>query len=195
MKLTECQLCSLKKHRQKVVLPVIHGGKKPIIMFLGEAPGHTEDRRGTPFCGAAGKWHHKIRSHIGLPSITTNVVKCRPVVTNSVGVVLRNGKPTEKQMKMCSRWLYKEISATKPKLIILYGQYPIKHMLDLDPPVSEHVGKFYQVDKWEKFLGYSPIVFAAYHPATLCYQKDKYYPIWKKHLQLINNYLKELNLK
>ncbi|MEK0326406.1 MAG: uracil-DNA glycosylase family protein, partial [Nitrosopumilus sp.] len=48
----DCSLCSLCKRRRKVVLA---RGKVPCdVLFIGEAPGASEDSLGSPFVGPAG---------------------------------------------------------------------------------------------------------------------------------------------
>ena len=47
-----CEKCDLYKERINPVLGA--GNPKARIMFVGEAPGASEDRSGVPFCGKAG---------------------------------------------------------------------------------------------------------------------------------------------
>ena len=50
-------------------------------MFVGEAPGEEEDKRGEPFVGRAGQLLTKIIEAIGLTRdqvYIANVIKCRP---------------------------------------------------------------------------------------------------------------------
>ena len=49
-----CQKCDLSKTRTNTVPG--QGNPKAEIIFVGEAPGQTEDEKGIPFCGRAGKF-------------------------------------------------------------------------------------------------------------------------------------------
>ena len=59
-------------------------GEGPIpskIMFIGEAPGEDEDRRGRPFCGLAGRRLNSLLRAAGINRseiYITNAVKQRP---------------------------------------------------------------------------------------------------------------------
>ena len=59
-----CQLCSISKSRNKVVFGT--GDEKANIMFIGEAPGETEDRIGQPFVGKAGEVFSDLLKIIGM---------------------------------------------------------------------------------------------------------------------------------
>jgi len=48
-----CEKCELHKSRTKSVFG--KGSPDAKIMFIGEAPGESEDREGLPFVGRAGK--------------------------------------------------------------------------------------------------------------------------------------------
>jgi len=75
-----CHLCQLSKSRQNVVFG--EGNINANIMFVGEAPGASEDSMGRPFVGRAGELLTKMienvlfikRSDIYI----ANILKCRP---------------------------------------------------------------------------------------------------------------------
>src|SRR3989344_4259173 len=51
------------------------------IVFIGEAPGKSEDEQGLPFVGAAGKFLNQMLETIGLKRqdvYITNIIKYRP---------------------------------------------------------------------------------------------------------------------
>jgi uracil-DNA glycosylase len=51
------------------------------LMFVGEAPGASEDEQGLPFVGAAGKLLEKLLGEIGMARadvFIANTLKCRP---------------------------------------------------------------------------------------------------------------------
>ena len=178
----DCTLCGdLLQHRTQVVLPIVDD--HPLLFFMGEAPGASEDKSGVPFVGAAGKYHQLFLEALGSPSkVVCNVINCRPTILSGTGRIV-NGKPTEQQIQNCSRWV-DELVATymlSCKLMILYGSYPIRSFLTEpdDHPhfkVSDYVGNFYTITH----AGVTFKAFACYHPATLVYNYKYYAPKWKE---------------
>jgi uracil-DNA glycosylase family 4 len=61
--LGDCQRCKLCKTRDQIVFGV--GPALAPIMFIGEAPGAEEDRRGVPFVGPAGELLDKMIEAMG----------------------------------------------------------------------------------------------------------------------------------
>jgi hypothetical protein len=60
----DCRRCPLHQTRTKVVFGA--GDADADLMFVGEAPGRTEDETGLPFVGQAGKLLDKLLGEIGL---------------------------------------------------------------------------------------------------------------------------------
>ncbi|XUX01195.1 MAG: uracil-DNA glycosylase [Dehalogenimonas sp.] len=115
--LHDCCLCEL---RFTCTAPVPGlGPLNPKYMIIGEAPGREEDRAGVPFIGWAGK---KLNQLLEVGSINpndcyiTNVCRCRPP---------SNRKPKIKEIRVCVRWLLKEIRLVKPEKIITLGSTPL----------------------------------------------------------------------
>ena len=76
-----------------------NGSYNAKIMFIGEAPGRSEDLRGRPFAGSAGKKLDDALKSAGLSRdevYITNVVKCRPP---------KNRVPEEIERAACARYL------------------------------------------------------------------------------------------
>jgi DNA polymerase len=75
----KCQKCSLFKTRK---FPVIgQGNHQAKIVFIGEAPGASENLTGVPFCGAAGKILDELLESVGIKRedvYIANILKCRP---------------------------------------------------------------------------------------------------------------------
>lgn len=178
-------MCSLYKHRNRVVVPAVTG-VAPQVMFVGEAPGCREDKVGKPFVGRAGKWHQRIVKAIDVRKshIVINCVQCRPVLLDGNNKVAGNGKPTKVQMMKCFKWIELVMNQYRPKLLILYGTFPINNILGFDSPIRPYVGKFYEVSELDNV-----IAFATYHPSCLDRNKPKYLPIFNKHVKQLNKYL------
>ena len=120
-KLKKCKKCSLSKLRKNVVIG--EGSIKADLMFIGEAPGETEDKTGLPFVGRAGKLLTKIieAMHLSREKVyIANIVKCRPP---------GNRNPQEEEVNDCFPYLLEQISLIKPKIIVVLGAVALKSLL------------------------------------------------------------------
>ena len=75
----ECSCCPLGKTRTKCVFGT--GNREAELMFVGEAPGESEDLSGIPFVGRAGKLLDKYLEAVGIERgnvYIANILKCRP---------------------------------------------------------------------------------------------------------------------
>ena len=110
IKCTKCELCQTRTN----AVPG-KGSPNAKIIFIGEAPGRTEDIRGEPFVGSAGKKLSDALAKNGIERDSiyiTNVVKCRPP---------NNRVPTESERTSCRQYLDSEIDAIKPEIICILG--------------------------------------------------------------------------
>lgn len=115
-----CQRCPLWKTRSKVV---IARGKVPAdVLFVGEAPGKSEDAFGVPFWGPAGILLDEIveRSILdaNLRLAFGNLVGCVPVDENGK----KQGEPEDASILACSPKLQELVVLCKPKLIVRVGK-------------------------------------------------------------------------
>jgi uracil-DNA glycosylase family 4 len=101
----DCHRCPL---RDTCTYPV-GGSGKGNIMFIGEAPGETEDKYNIPFIGLSGRL---LRDAVGNDNYFTNAVKCRPP---------DNRKPTASEIEACFCHLVDEIEEVKPGIIVYIG--------------------------------------------------------------------------
>ena len=122
-----CKRCHLFRQRNKVVLL---RGKIPCdILFVGEAPGISEDIIGMPFIGPSGKLLDQI-----IEEATSDLLKLRIAFTSLVACIPKdkNGdkihEPDIKCIKRCSKRLRSVIKLTKPSAIISVGQLAKKHI-------------------------------------------------------------------
>src|SRR5213593_4654925 len=116
-----CEKCRLSKSRTQVVYGV--GNPNADLMFIGEAPGRDEDIQGEPFVGRAGQLLTKIIEAIGLKRedvYIANVIKCRPPGN-------RNPEPDE--VETCEPFLFQQIDAIKPKVIVALGTFAARSLL------------------------------------------------------------------
>ncbi|MCH7898723.1 MAG: uracil-DNA glycosylase, partial [Proteobacteria bacterium] len=74
-----CTRCTLHETRTQTVFGV--GDPNADWMFIGEAPGAEEDRRGEPFVGRSGKLLDQMLAAVGQSRqsvFIANIIKCRP---------------------------------------------------------------------------------------------------------------------
>ena len=121
----ECEKCNLCKRRKHVVLA---RGRVPCsILFLGEAPGSSEDVLGVPFIGPAGKLLDRIIER-GLDGqwdyALTNLVACIPLDKDGK----KMGEPDEECIEACAPRLKEIVHLCHPQLIVCVGKLATKHI-------------------------------------------------------------------
>jgi len=156
-----CTKCGLWRSRQNAVPG--EGSARARVVFIGEAPGSSEDVEGRPFVGAAGKFLEALLSEIGLSRegvFICNIVKCRPP---------GNRVPKPLEVETCVPYLERQISIVKPEFLVTLGNCSTAYIfsrahLPFFGITSVH-GKFHEV-----FLdGVRLRVFSTFHPAAALY--------------------------
>jgi uracil-DNA glycosylase family 4 len=130
---TRCKLCQLG--RKQIVFGV--GNAAADLMFVGEAPGRDEDAQGVPFVGRAGQKLTQIIEAIGLTRgevYIANVIKCRPP---------ENRNPEPDEVASCEPFLFRQIDAIKPKVIVALGTFAARSLLKTADPISRLRGRVY----------------------------------------------------
>jgi len=147
-----CQACSLAKTRTQTVFGV--GDEHAEWLFVGEAPGAEEDRKGEPFVGQAGKLLDNMLAAIQLKRgenvYIANVLKCRPP---------NNRDPHGEEVVHCDPFLKRQVELIKPRLIVALGKFAALSLLGGEQTISAMRGKLYD------YHGVPVIV--TYHPAYL----------------------------
>ena len=133
-----CYKCSLGKTRTNIVFS--DGSPNAKILLIGEAPGADEDATGTPFVGRAGKLLTKLIEDCGMSRkeefYICNTVKCRPP---------ENRVPTDEEKELCQNYLFKQIKAVKPKVIVLCGATSAKSFLGNKIKISQIRGQWFKI--------------------------------------------------
>lgn len=147
-----CFLCELSKSRKNVVFG--EGNTNAEILFVGEAPGATEDEMGRPFVGRAGELLTKmIENVLGIKRedvYITNIIKCRPA---------NNRLATINETNTCMPYLFKQIELINPKLIVPLGETAYRYLTKEETPISKIRG---QVMDYQNRL-----LIPTYHPSFL----------------------------
>jgi len=182
-----CTRCPLHSYRKNAVPG--EGSKESKIMFIGEAPGATEDEMGRPFVGVAGKLLTLALESAGLKRETvyiTNVVKCRPP---------QNREPNDYEIESCRIYLESQILLLRPKIIITLGNIAGRTVFSLGKKpwsgVMRMRGRVYEL----KILGLDIRVLATLHPAAALYNpslRDMLFNDLKKLKELLESMEKTL---
>ena len=153
----DCTRCRLSQGRNKIVFGV--GDPNTKLVFVGEGPGADEDAQGIPFVGRAGQLLTQMiegtSAKEGIPLkradvYICNVVKCRPP---------ENRTPEADEMQICGQFLFRQLSAIKPKAICALGSTAAKALLGGKDGVTKLRGKWH---KWNDI----PLM-VTYHPSYL----------------------------
>jgi len=121
----DCRKCLLCDQRKRVVFA---RGQVPCeVLFIGEAPGASEDVLGKTFCGPAGHLLDRIIEQsqaVRFPYTyaLTNLVCCYPRDAKGEG----NHEPPEEAIKACAPRLRQFIRLCRPRLIICVGKLASK---------------------------------------------------------------------
>ena len=149
-----CPLCKLARTRKNAVPG--EGQVSAKIMFIGEAPGRSEDEKGKPFVGAAGRILDDLLKKAGIERsqvFITNIVKCRPP---------NNRVPEEDELIACRPYLDRQIALIKPKVICILGRTAYSSILG-GSSITAKRGKIVE-RSGQKY-------FSTFHPAAVIYNK------------------------
>src|ERR1700719_2158351 len=120
-----CERCpELAATRKTVVFG--SGNADAQLMFVGEAPGASEDEQGLPFVGRAGKLLDQLLAEIELERgdvFVCNVLKCRPP---------GNRDPLPVEIENCHEYLLRQVELIEPSVICNLGNFSTK-LLRGDP--------------------------------------------------------------
>lgn len=143
---TKCNLCNSAKN------PVYgEGNIDSEIVFIGEAPGATEDETGRPFVGRAGKLLESLLNSIQMKREDVwigNILKHRPP---------DNRDPLPDEIAVCDPYLSKQLEIISPKLIVTLGRFAMNYFYK-DGKISRDHGKFIKIN--------GKYIFPLYHPAA-----------------------------
>jgi uracil-DNA glycosylase family protein len=160
-----CQACPLWKDATQTVFG--EGPAEFKIMFVGEQPGDLEDREGRPFVGPAGQLLDKALAEAG-------VERERVYVTNAVkhfkfeprGKRRLHKRPNASEIKICRHWLFDEIEAIGPRLIVALGATAAQSLAGRAVPVQSNRGRILDMANGLR-------VFVTVHPSALLRLQDE----------------------
>jgi len=153
----DCVRCPLHQSRTNVVFGA--GDADADLMFVGEAPGRTEDELGLPFVGQAGKLLDKLLGEIGLRRsdvFIANTLKCRPP---------GNRDPQPGEIEACRDYLERQVELIEPKVIATLGNFSTKLLRADTTGITRLHGQ-----AEERTIGTRAVrLYPLYHPAAALY--------------------------
>jgi DNA polymerase len=176
-----CPKCGLCETRTKAVPGI--GSPRSGIVFVGEAPGADEDRRGEPFVGRAGQLLDKIIQAMDeaklIPDMPLNretvyicnVLKCRPP---------ENRNPLPHEIETCSPYLRRQLDAIQPRIICCLGKFAAELLVGVKGTIGGLRGRVY------RYQGSKLIV--TYHPAACLRNPGYKRPVWEDMQLLAREY-------
>jgi uracil-DNA glycosylase len=153
-----CVRCSeLAATRKTVVFGA--GNADADLMFVGEAPGATEDEQGLPFVGRAGKLLDQLLEEIGLTRkdvFVINTLKCRPP---------GNRDPLPIEIENCQEYLLRQVELIEPTVICTLGNFSTKLLRGDTTGISRVHGQ-----PEVRVVGTRAVrLYPIYHPAAALY--------------------------
>jgi DNA polymerase len=121
------------------------------VMFVGEAPGLTEDQLKRPFVGRAGQLLDKLIKSVGWKReevYITNIVKRRPP---------GNRDPLPEEIAAYAPYLARQIEIINPTLIVSLGRFAMNYFLPT-AKISRDQGKLFKLEN--RYL------YPLFHPAA-----------------------------
>ena len=147
-----CRACALGETRQHAVFGA--GNPRGSWLFVGEAPGAEEDRRGEAFVGRGGQLLDNMLKAMGLTRqqdvYIANVLKCRPP---------NNRDPLGPEVQSCLPYLQRQIALLQPRIIVALGRFAAQSLLQVTTPIGQLRGQTHHYQQ-------IPLI-VTYHPAYL----------------------------
>jgi len=149
-----CTRCPLHKTRIQVVFG--NGNADADLMFVGEAPGASEDAEGLPFVGRAGKLLDEMLGENGMVRadvFVTNVLKSRPP---------GNRDPEAEEIQACRPYLQRQVELIEPRVICTLGNFATK----LLSGSQQGITRVHGVPQQRELGGREVTLFPLFHPAA-----------------------------
>lgn len=144
------------------------GPTNPRLVFVGEAPGKTEDKLGKPFVGASGQFLNELLASVGMlrgEVFVTNAVKYRPVGSGG------NRPPTDGELHASVPYLRREHAIVGKPPIVMLGKHARTATMKLDRRALKiPLGYDLVMGEWF-WMGEYPML-PLYHPAYGLYQQS-----------------------
>lgn len=177
----DCRACDLYRDATQTVFG--EGPRDAPVMLVGETPGDVEDREGRPFTGPAGRLLDRALDEAGLD-------RDRAYVSNAVkhfkfhreGKRRIHEKPDAGEIAACRPWLRAELSAVRPRVLVVLGATAAATILGRSFRVTKQHGEPLE---WADYAEDSPlttddgppiddaVVVATVHPSAVLRSRDR----------------------
>lgn len=161
----ECRRCGLCERRRNVVFG--EGNPFAPLVLVGEGPGEEEDKSGRPFVGRAGKLLDQAITECGLDRTKVyicNTVKCRAADWSTGKPV--NRPPTDEESLACRHWLFPQLAAIQPEVILCIGAPSAKNLIKKDFKITKERGQVFRE-------GFERPMIATLHPSYILRQSSQ----------------------
>lgn len=167
-KVHTCEKCpDLVASRRQPVFG--EGDPNARVVFMGEAPGRTEDKENRPFCGESGRLLDNIIKACGWRRedvYILNTVKCHPDW---------NRTPTPEETCNCRPYLELQLKIIRPRIIICLGAVAAQNLLGTTESVNS------LRSRWHEY-SHPPVrakVRVTFHPAYILRNPADKGKIWE----------------
>jgi DNA polymerase len=164
--------CALKGAATQLVFG--DGNPKARVMFVGEAPGYEEDKRGLPFVGRSGQLLDRMMAAIGLDRTSAyiaNIVPWRPP---------GNRTPTPQESQICLPFILRQIELVNPDILVCLGGPATQTLLSVTDGIMKTRGRWLSFNTGTREIR----ALATLHPAYLLRQPLAKRLAWRDFLSL-----------
>lgn len=166
--------CTLKKTAMNTVFA--DGDPSASVMFIGEAPGADEDRKGKPFVGRSGQLLDRMIARIGLDrtasgpggAYITNILFWRPP---------GNRDPAAAEIAACLPFVERHIELVAPRLLVFLGGPSAKTLLGRNEGIMRLRGRWFNYQTRQG--GPTIPALATFHPAYLLRSPGQKREAWR----------------
>jgi DNA polymerase len=155
-----CTACPLHERATQTVWG--EGPSQARLLLVGEQPGDTEDIEGKPFVGPAGQLLDEALSAAG-------IARSEVYITNAVkhfkwqpgdGKRRIHQRPSRAETIACQGWLYAEVAAVRPELILCLGATAAQSFMGPSFKLMPNRGRIFSLPDGRRWM-------ATYHPSAL----------------------------
>lgn len=155
----ECPHCTNAAGHTQTVFG--EGNPEARLVFVGEAPGETEDQLGRPFVGRAGQKLDEMIKAMGMSRADVyiaNVLKSRPP---------DNRTPLPVEVQRCAPYLAAQLRIIRPTVIVSLGGPATKFLLGVETGITRLRGQWSGWTPPGESNATQIAVMPTYHPAYL----------------------------
>ena len=159
-----CEGCDLYRDATQTVFG--EGSSPAAVMLVGEQPGDSEDRKGHPFVGPAGRLlHDALREAMLDPDdvYITNAVKHFKFTERGKRRI--HATPKVFEVRACWPWLEAELELVRPQVLVALGATAAKALFGAAFRLTQHRGEFIATPL-------APRAMATIHPSAILRAPD-----------------------